>query len=168
MNLRASLGLERIRTTGSGYAIELGTNELDLQRFEDLVRSAESAPPRRAASRLRGALAIVRGEPLADLRDQPWAQRQLGHLDELLITVAEACHYAELELGEGSRLVPELENLVAKHPYRERLLEQLMLALYRSGRQAEALAVYRRGAGRLRVDLGIEPSKFLRTSSSRS
>jgi len=162
VNLRASLGNERIRTMGRGYAIELEPNELDLQRFEDLARSAESVSPRRAVSELRSALALVRGEPLADLRDQPWAERELGHLDELLVTVTEACHDAELELGEDRRLVPELENLVAKHPYRERLLEQLMLALYRSGRQAEALAVYRRGASRLRVDLGLEPSESLR------
>ena len=167
VNLRASLGNERIRTMGRGYAIELGPDELDLQRFEDLVRSAESAPPRRAASELRSALALVRDEPLADLRDQPWAEHELGQLDELLITVTEARHNAELELGEDRRLVPELENLVAKHPYRERLLEQLMLALYRSGRQAEALAAYRRGASRLRINLGIEPSKSLRELEQR-
>jgi DNA-binding SARP family transcriptional activator/streptogramin lyase len=166
-SLRDSLGIDRIRTTARGYSIQLEAGELDLGRFEALARSVAAGPPSRAASELRRALALVRGEPLADLRDEPWAQAKLNHLDELLLLVTEACHDAELGLGEHRRLVPELEALAARHPYRERPLEQLMLALYRSGRQADALAVYRRGAARLRTDLGLDPSLQLRQLEQR-
>jgi DNA-binding SARP family transcriptional activator/streptogramin lyase len=167
VNLRALLGIDRIRTTERGYVLELEAGQLDLDRFEELARSAGAAAPRRAASESRAALALVRGEPLADLRDQSWAQQQLHRVDELLMTVREVCLDAELELGEHRRLVPELEVLVGEHPYRERLLEQLMLALYGSGRQAEALAAYRRGASLLRSDLGLEPSASLRALEQR-
>ena len=95
--------------------------------------------PATALERLRDALRLVRGEPLEDFGDEPWAEREAAHLDELVLGALEARIDAELELGEHRELVPELERLVAQHPYREHLLEQLMLALYRCGRQADAL-----------------------------
>jgi len=166
-NLRDSLGAGRIRTIDRGYAVQLEPGELDLGRFEETARSAAAAPARRAATELRHAFALVVREPLADLRDQPWAETEVARLDELLLMTAEIRHDAELDLGEHRRLIPELEDLAAKHPYRERFLEQLMLALYRSGRQADALAAYRRGATRLRTDLGLEPSESLRALEER-
>ena len=159
--LREVLGDGRIRDARAGYALHVDPGEVDADRLEEVVRAAAKTEPARALERLRDALRPVRGEPLEDLRREPWAEREAAHLDELVLTALEARIDAELELGEHRRLVPELERLAAKHPYREHLLEQLMLALYRAGRQADALDVYRRSTMRLRSDLGLEPSRKL-------
>ena len=120
-----------------------------------------------AATRLDRALALVRGHPLEDLRHERWAETEASRLDEVVLSAQEACNDAELSVGHDARLVPELERLSAAHPYRERFAEQLMLALYRSGRQAAALEAYRRVAHRLRTDLGLEPGRALQELEQR-
>ena len=159
--LRAALGDGRIQTLERGYALRVDPGEVDADRLDAAVGGAAEMEPARAVERLRDALRSVRGEPLEDLRGELWAEREAAHLDELVLTALEARLDTELGLGEHRRLIPELERLVEKHPYREHLLEQLMLALYRAGRQADALDVYRRGTMRLRIDLGLEPSRNL-------
>lgn len=160
-SLREALGEERIQTLERGYALRLEPGELDADRFEELIRSYPDRTPAKTLDRLREAFGLVHGMPLEDLRREPWAATEAAHLDELVLAGREARFDTELALGEHRSLVPELERLVAEHPYREHLLEQLMLALYRSGRQAAALDAYRRGATRLRSELGLEPSRQL-------
>jgi DNA-binding SARP family transcriptional activator len=159
--LREVLGNGRIQTLERGYALRVDPGEVDADRLEAAVRAVAHAEPATALERLRDALRLVRGEPLEDLRHELWAEREAAHLDELVVAALEAQIDAELELGEHRGLVPELERLVGKHPYREHLLEQLMVALYRAGRQADALDAYRRGTIRLRSELGLEPSRKL-------
>ncbi len=159
--LRDVLGDGRIETLERGYALRVEPGEVDADTLDAAVRGVADAAPAQALARLRDALRAVRGEPLEDLRREPWAEREAAHLDELVLAALEARIDAELELGAHRGLVPELERLVDQHPYREHLLEQLMLALYRAGRQADALQVYRRGTARLRGDLGLEPSRSL-------
>jgi DNA-binding SARP family transcriptional activator/streptogramin lyase len=161
-HLRDVLGGDRIQTLERGYVIKVGEGELDLDAFEQLRSSAIAAEPRVKASTLRRALSIVRGEPLADLQGEPWHEQVAERIGDLVLTAREECHDAELALGEHRRLVPELDTLVRAHPFRERSLEHLMLALYRSGRQADALAVYRRASAALRSELGLEPGTALR------
>ena len=139
----------------------LNPAKLDADRFEELIRSYPDPTPAKMLDRLREAFGLVHRMPLEDLRREPWAATEAAHLDELVLAGREARFDTELALGEHRSLVPELERLVAEHPYREHLLEQLMLALYRSGRQAAALDAYRRGATRLRSELGLEPSRQL-------
>jgi len=160
--LRKALGDERIVTRPRGYELVVAPGELDLDRFEELARSAADAPPEVALPRLREALALVRGRPLEGLELEAWAAPEIERIEERVLVAREAAAEAELALGRPAQLVPELERLVAEHPYRERLLELLMLALYRSGRQAHALAAYRRGAAGLREELGLEPGRPLR------
>ena len=159
--LRRALGDGRLITRGRGYELAVAPGELDVDRFDELVRAASGAPAEEAAERLREALALVRGTPLADLSLEPWAQAEIARLEERRLAVLEARIDADLELGGHRELVAELEVLVAEHPFREHLLEQLVVALYRSGRQADALDAYRRGAGRLRSELGLEPGRSL-------
>lgn len=159
--LRRALGDGRLVTRGRGYEIEVAPGELDADRFDELVRAASGAPAEEAAQRLREALALVRGAPLADLSLEPWAQADIARLEERRLAALEARTDADLELGRHRELVAELETLVGEHPFREHLLEQLMLALYRSGRQSDALDAYRRGAGRLRSEFGLEPGRSL-------
>ena len=113
------------------------------------------------AAKLREALALWRGAPLADLAFETFAQNEIRRLEELRLEAIEERIDADLELGEGSSLVSELEALVSQLPLRERLRAQLMLALYRSGRQAEALDVYHAGRGALSEQLGIDPGPEL-------
>jgi YVTN family beta-propeller protein len=163
--LRKALGPQRIRTYGPGYRLEVAPGELDLDQFERLVQTGRDLRAEGdlagAATALREALALWAGEPLADLSSEPFAQTAVPRLEELRLEALEERIDVELELGHGSELVGELEALIAKHPYRERLRGQLMLALYRSGRQADALAAYQ-GTRRLLVgELGVEPSPAL-------
>lgn len=156
--LRKALGRNAIQTRGGGYALRL---ETDLRRFEELAASARN--DRDAASRarvLRAALALWRGEPLAEIRE-PFAPRAAARLNELRLEALSRRIDAQLELGEGEGLVPELHALVQREPLRERARAQLMQALYRAGRQAEALAVYRDGRTLLVSELGIEPGPEL-------
>jgi DNA-binding SARP family transcriptional activator len=158
--LRKLLG-EAIVTQEPGYLIRVGDGDLDLLRFERLVAEAERAPPERAAGLLRDALGLWRGLPLADLAHEPFAQPEIRRLEELRLAALERRVDVDLELGRHDHLVGELEALVAEHPLRERLRGALMRALYGSGRQAEALTVYRETRRTLVDELGIEPSPAL-------
>jgi len=161
--LRKALGQAagQLETRAPGYVLRLGPDELDLQRFERLVDEAERAEPEFAAGLLREALALWRGPALADLAYEPFAQAAIGRLEELRLTALERRIEAELALGRAAALVGEVEALVAQHPLRERFRAQLMLALYRSGRQAEALAAYQATRQALVDSLGIEPTPAL-------
>ena len=150
--LRKELGPDRIVTRERGYELVVAPGETDVERSDaELVR----------AGRFDDALQLVRGRPLADVALEPWAAPEVDRLEEKILAATEARIESDLERGQHKHLVPELESLVESHPYRERLLELLMLALYRSGRQAEALEAYRRGAKLLRDELGLEPGRSL-------
>jgi DNA-binding SARP family transcriptional activator len=160
--LRKAIGAASIETRAPGYRLRAERDEHDLGRFEVLVeRARDEAGPARRAKRLREALALWRGEPLAEFRDEPFAAPAGRRLEELRLGALEQRIEAELELGEHARLVPELETLAEHEPLREWPLRQLMVALYRSGRQAEALEHYREGRARLVEELGIEPGPRL-------
>jgi len=160
--LRKLLGKDVLLTRSPGYLLRAGATQIDVRRFEHLVEQAHGAEPGEAARLLREALALFRGPPLADLNFEDFAQREIARLEELRLTATEDRIDADLSLGVHRQVVGELERLVAEHPLRERLRAQLMLALYRSGRQAEALGAYR-GARRVLVDeLGIEPIRALK------
>ena len=150
-----------IVTKEPGYLIRVEPNELDLLRFERLVEEGQRSPPEVAARLLREALALWRGPALADVADESFAQAEILRLEELRLLALEQRIDADLALGCAAELVAELEALVREHPLREGLRAQLMLALYRSGRQAEALEVYRRTQRLLADELGLEPSRVL-------
>jgi DNA-binding SARP family transcriptional activator len=153
-------------TRGGGYELRLEDERLDLERFERLRnegrRALAEGDPVRAASRLREALALWRGPPLADFAYEPFAQTEIARLEELRLTTLEDRLEADLASNAHGELVGELEALVREHPLRERLRGQLMLALYRAGRQAEALDVYQASRQALVEELGIEPGRRLR------
>ena len=123
--------------------------------------SSPRARPERAAEALRSALALWRGPPLSDFASEPFAQGEIARLEELRLAALEERIEADLALGRHAELVSELEALVREHPLRERLRAQLMLALYRSGRQAEALAAYQQARRMLAEELGLEPGRAL-------
>lgn len=166
-HLRKLLGDGRIETHGHGYALRVEDGELDLDRFEALVERARQEEPPAAAATLREALSLFGGEPLQDLAYEPWAQTEISRLQELRLAALEERIDAELALGRHARLVPELEALVREQPLRERLRAQLMLALYRSGRQADALETHRQGRALLDERLGLEPGPDLRELEQR-
>lgn len=149
-----------------GYMLVVEEGELDLEVFEQLLADGRQAlgrgDPERAAVLLRDAESLWRGRPLADLEFEPFARFEAQRLEELRLLAIEARIDAELELGRHATLCPELETLAAEHPLRERLRAQLMLALYRSGRQAEALEAYRTARSVLVSELGLEPGPPLR------
>ena len=163
--LRKALGGERIETRAPGYLVRTEPDALDLERFERLVAEGRDAlaggDAGRSADVLREALASWRGTPLAELGEVPFAQREGPRLEELRLAALEERVEADLQLGRHARLVPELERLVREHPLRERLRGQLMLALYRCGRQADALEVYRSGRRLLDEELGLKPDDEL-------
>lgn len=152
-------------TQAAGYVLRVPPESLDARRFEDLLeqgrRELASGEAGRASLALRDALALWRGPALADLAFEPFAQTEIARLEELRLTAIESLIEAKLVLGRDDALVAELETLVAVHPYREGLRAQLMLALYRNGRQAEALETYRRARRAFSEELGIEPSARL-------
>jgi len=159
--LRRLLG-DRIETSGHGYSIRVGPGELDLDVFRALLAEAgASADPAARSRLLREADALWRGEPLAGV-DAPFARAEAAALDELRLSVLEDRLEADLERGCDGELVAELRVLVEEHPLRERLRGELILALYRSGRQAEALEAYRDTRRMLDDELGLEPSPALR------
>lgn len=162
--LRKALGRvgERLETRPSAYLLRVEPGEFDLERFCRLVEHAAGAEPRPAAETLREALALWRGPALADLAYEPFAQAAVGRLEELRLVALERRIDAELALGHHAELVGELEGLVALEPLRERLRAQLIMALYRCGRQAEALEVYRATRRTLVEELALEPSPALR------
>lgn len=149
-----------IVTKEPGYLICVGPEELDLLRFERLVEEGQLSQPDVAAKLLREALALWRGPALADVARESFAQPEILRLEELRLVALERRIDADLALGRAD-LVAELEALVREHRFRERPRAQLMLALYRSGRQAEALDVYRQTRLLLVEELGIEPSPAL-------
>jgi YVTN family beta-propeller protein len=150
-------------TRAPGYVLELEPSALDIERFAQLRREAqESGDDGRRAALLHEALTLWRDEPLAELRTEPAFAAAVAQLEEVRLATVEERIDADLALGRHAALVPELDTLVAEHPYRERLRAQLMLALYRSGRQADALGVYQAGRRVLRDELGLEPGKDLR------
>jgi DNA-binding SARP family transcriptional activator len=158
-------GSETLRTVGGGYVLRVSKGECDLDRFETLVAEGRAAlaedQPDDAARRLRDALALWRGPPLSDFAYESFAQEEIVRLQELHLAAVEERIEADLALGRHAELVAELEGLVARHPLRERLRGQLMKALYRSGRQAEALAAYHDARRALLGELGIEPGRAL-------
>ena len=158
--LRKALGpaAEQLETKPPGYVLRLGRDELDLERFSRLVEEADGAEPAVAAEQLREALALWRGPPLAELAYETFAEPAIARMDELRLAALERRIDADLALGRHADLVGELRALVAEEPLRERLRGQLMLALYRSGRQGEALEVYKEARRTLVDELGIEPS----------
>jgi DNA-binding SARP family transcriptional activator len=158
--LRKALGPEAIETRAPGYVLREGTS--DLARFEELTERARAeADAERRARLLREALELWRGEPLAEFRREPFAQTAAARLAELRLDALGRRIEAELELGRHEQLVGELTALVEEEPLREQLRGQLMLALYRSGRQVDALAVYREGRRLLVDELGVEPGREL-------
>jgi DNA-binding SARP family transcriptional activator len=165
--LRKSIGHERLRLEPAGYVLRVDPERFDLARFDRLVSEAQTAPAPQRAELLRAAISLWRGEPLEDLAFEEFAQAEIAHLTERLLGAIESRIDADLELGGGAELVGELEGLVAAHPLRERLRSQLMLALYRSGRQADALEAYREARRMLRDELGLDPTEELRALERR-
>jgi DNA-binding SARP family transcriptional activator len=163
--LRKLLGPGRLITKPPGYAVSVEPDELDLARCERMVGQARELKPEARAALLREALALWRGPPLADFGYEAWAQGEIGRLGEVRWSVLEDRIDADLDLGRHSELIGELESLIAEHPLRERLRGQLMLALYRCGRQAEALEAYQQARRVLVDELGIEPSAPLQELS---
>ena len=159
--LRKILGRETIVTRARGYSMQVGAGELDLDRFERLVGDARAQDPAEAAETLREALALWRGTPLAEFESVEFTDAERARLEEQRLTALEQRIEADLTLGRHAAVVPELEGLVREHPLRERLRGQLMRALYRCGRQADALEVYRSGRRLLDEELGLEPDDAL-------
>ena len=156
----------RIVTRSPGYVIRVDPGELDVARFEALLEGARDAARggswEAAADQARAALALWRGEPLADVESEALALREVPRLGELRLQAAELRIDAELRLGRHGEVIAELERMAAAHPLREHLHAQLMLALYRDGRQAEALAAYQHARRVLVDELGAEPGAELR------
>ena len=155
-----------VPTQGRGYVLWVGAGELDLERFCELAERGREAlaagEPGEAAELLREALGLWRGPPLADFADEPFAQAAIGQLEERRLAAVEERVEADLALGRSRELVAELRDLTERYPLRERLRGQLMLALYRSGRQAEALEAYQEFRRCLCEELGLEPGPGLR------
>lgn len=160
--LRKTLGADTIASREWGYVLRAAPAEIDLRRFEGLVADAEPLAARERATKLAEALALWRGPPLADLVNEPALQSEIARLEELRLSTLERRIDADLEAGENGGLVGELEALIARYPLREHLRWLLILALYRAGRQAEALEVYRETRRVLTEELGIEPSPALK------
>ena len=159
--LRKVLGV-RIVTSGGGYLVRVEPGELDLHRFHDTVEQAATAAPETRARLLRDALALWHGEPLGSLPDAPFVARERARLDGERLAALNDRIDADLALGRHAALVPELSALAAEHPLDERFRAQLILALYRCGRQAAALDVYRETRENLAEEVGLEPSPALR------
>jgi DNA-binding SARP family transcriptional activator len=163
--LHSSGGEERLVTKPPGYLLRLAPEELDAGVFERLLGEGRAdlaqGELEQALGHLQQALALWRGDALADFRYERFAQAAIARLEELRHVCLEERVEAELALGRHDALVPELEALVHDHPLRERLRSQLRLALYRCGRQEEALELYRETRNRLREEIGLEPSPEL-------
>jgi DNA-binding SARP family transcriptional activator len=156
----------RLRTVTSGYLLAIAPDELDADAFHAAVhagsRALDAGEPAQAADLLYGALALWRGPPLAEVAFEDFAQGEIRRLEELRLRALECRIDAELQLGRHAELIAELESLVIEAPTREHLAAQLMLALYRSGRQADALDVYHRVRVALSEQLGLEPGPALK------
>src|SRR5215469_2851345 len=163
--LESAAGSPCVLTRPGAYILQVADEQVDVARFERLAedgrRSLAAGAPGRAAAQLGGALALWRGSPLADFKDEAFAQAEITRLEKLRAEVVEDRIEADLALGQHADVVGELEALVAAHPLRERLHGQLMVALYRCGRQAEALEAYQAARRTLVEELGIEPGPAL-------
>ena len=164
--LRRVLPPDRLITTARGYMLRLFPAELDVARFEQLIFEGRDALAAGAAAEavqlLDQAMMLWRGPPLTDFRYEPFAQAEMARLEELRLACLEERNEANLAVGSAGALTAELGRMVTDHPLRERLRGQLMLALYRSGRQADALEAYRQFRSTLMEELGLEPSSALR------
>jgi predicted ATPase/DNA-binding SARP family transcriptional activator len=169
--LRRTLGATAILTSDAGYALDIGPDDVDAARFEQLVakgqRLLEEGQTAPASTALAEALRLRRGEPLTEFAYAGFADAERAHLAELTLVAIETRAEADLVLGRHGELVGELEALCREHPLRERLCELLMLALYRAGRQAEALRAYTEARDRLVDQLGIDPGPALRELEAR-
>jgi DNA-binding SARP family transcriptional activator len=163
--LRKALGAGVIVTQGRGYRLAVAPEQVDAVRFEALGvegrRALAGGDASRAKERLCSALGLWRGEPLAEFAYEPFAQADIRRLQEARLAALEDRIEADLALGADGELIGEIESLIASNPLQERLRGQLMLALYRAGRQADALAAYRQASELLREELGLEPSRLL-------
>jgi WD40 repeat protein/DNA-binding SARP family transcriptional activator len=165
-HLRRVLGADRITGDGHGYALRVEPSEVDRLGFETLAAKGQqlrATDPAQAAAVLREALELWRGPPFADLADAASLQPEITRLEELRLAVVEDRVGADLDAGAARDVVGELEALLAEHPLREGLWGLLMVALYRSGRQADALAAFERARRLLADELGIDPSAELRS-----
>ncbi|WP_245980169.1 AfsR/SARP family transcriptional regulator [Streptomyces diacarni] len=149
-------------TEGSGYALRAAPDDVDAWRFEQSVASLTDAQPAQVADRLTEALGWWRGPAYADFGDAPWARGERARLTELRLHALERRAEARIALGEAARAVPDLDAHVAEHPWREDAWQLLARALYRTGRQADALSVLRRARGTLTEQLGVDPGPRLR------
>ena len=163
--LRKVLGPDRLARRPPGYVLRVDPAELDFDRFEQLRQEAREqlarGRAREAAATLCAALALWRGAALADVLYEPFAAFEAERLEEKRLSALEERIDAELELGQAHDLIPELERLVRENPFRERPLAQLMLVLYQSGRQADALAAFQTARRRFADQLGLEPGSAL-------
>ena len=159
-----------IVTRAHGYELRVDPDDVDAHRFERLVSEARgklaAERPSSATTLLESALALWRGPALADLAYEPFAQAEIGRLEDLRVDAQEQLVQARLALGQHTEVIGELEALIEEHPYREGLRAQLMLALYRADRQADALQAYQDARNRLVEELGIEPGERLRALES--
>ena len=155
----------RIRGEAGGYRLTAGRHELDAARFEEFAEEGRerslAGDPAAASRALRDGLSLWRGAPYADLEAEPFVEAEAARLMELRLVVLERRFDAELALGHHVDLIPELEAVVAAEPLREGFRRQLMLALYRAGRQADALAAYQDARVTLRDELGLDPGPEL-------
>jgi DNA-binding SARP family transcriptional activator len=160
--LRKQLGSDVLVTQAPGYLLRVPSDAIDAHRFERELADARRLPPKERRELLERALGLWRGPPLAELAFEDFAQAEIRRLEELRLVALGERIDADLELGRHGDVVGELEALVREHPLRETFRRQLMLALYRSGRQAEALEAYQDARARFVDELGIEPGPELR------
>jgi DNA-binding SARP family transcriptional activator len=169
-NLRKALGDGHLVTQAGGYMLAAGRDQVDAARFVTLAATGRDAlkqgDPEGARKLLEGALGLWRGPALADFAYDSFAQPEIARLEEARLVALEDRIDADLRLGKHAALVPELEALVQEHPLRERLYELLMVALYRSGRQVDALDRYRRARAKLIEEFGVEPGPRLQQIQS--
>ena len=160
-HLRKALGPETIVTDAGGYRLDVSAEALDSAEFERLLAVAPKLTPLDRAAKLAAALALWRGPALAEFTYESWAQPEIARLEELRVAALEGRLEADLACGRDRELVGELEAIVKEHPLRERFRGQLMLALYRAGRQADALDAYLAARAALVDELGIDPGSEL-------
>jgi DNA-binding SARP family transcriptional activator len=149
-------------THGRGYELRLDPDAVDVARFERLIGEAARARGRGGGEPAHRALALWRGPPLADLAEEPFAPAEARRLEELRLVAVEVAIESDLDAGRHREVIAELDSLVAEHPLREHLHGLRMLALYRAGRQAEALEAYRTARAALVQEIGAEPGRELR------
>ena len=159
--LRKVLPPDVLVTRAPGYMLAIEREAVDAHRFERLAREARDADPQQRVTQLGEALALWRGPALADVQLEHTSADEAARLEELRVAAREDRLEAELELGHHSQAIGELESLISQHPLRERPIGLLLLALYRAGRQSEALETYRRARETLVEELGIDPSPEL-------